>query len=281
MARPLCTTATGHVVGGHKFTSPLRSESTVKASPAAVVLIPLAVLLSGCGGSKEAGTAPTGAEAPVIRIDGSSTVFPIAEAVAEEFQLDQRGRVRVTVGLSGTGGGFKKLCRGDVHIANASRPILREEMDVCRAAGIGFIELPIAFDAITVVVHPQNDWVKTLSVADLKKIWEPAAQATILRWTQVRPEWPDAPLMLFGPGADSGTFDYFTEAIVGKAKSSRGDFTASEDDNVLVQGVGNDRNALGYFGFAYYTENQSKLKAAPIDNGKGAVLPSAKTVEDG
>jgi phosphate transport system substrate-binding protein len=260
----------------------LQSELIVKTSPAAVVLIPLAALLTGCGGSKEPGTPPTGAEAPVIRIDGSSTVFPVAEAVAEEFQLDQRGRVRVTVGLSGTGGGFKKLCRGDADISNASRPILKEEMDSCRAAGIGFIELPIAFDAITVVVHPQNDWAKTLTVADLKKIWEPAAQATIMRWTQVRPEWPDAPLMLFGPGADSGTFDYFTEAIVGKAKSSRGDFAASEDDNVLVQGVENNKVSLGYFGFAYYVSHQERMRAVPIVNSKGtAILPSIASVTDG
>ncbi len=260
----------------------LQSELIVKTSPAAVVLIPLAALLTGCGGSKEPGTPPAGAEAPVIRIDGSSTVFPVAEAVAEEFQLDQRGRVRVTVGLSGTGGGFKKLCRGDADISNASRPILKEEMDSCRAAGIGFIELPIAFDAITVVVHPQNDWVKTLTVADLKKIWEPAAQATIMRWTQVRPEWPDAPLMLFGPGADSGTFDYFTEAIVGKAKSSRGDFAASEDDNVLVQGVENNKVSLGYFGFAYYVSHQERMRAVPIVNSKGtAILPSIASVTDG
>jgi len=248
----------------------------------ALTLISLAILLSGCGGSKEAGTAPNEAEAPVILIDGSSTVFPIAEAVAEEFQLAQRGRVRVTVGLSGTGGGFKKLCRGDVHVSNASRPILKEEMDACRTAGIGFIELPIAFDAITVVVHPQNDWVKRLSVADLKKIWEPAAQATILRWTQVQPEWPDVPLMLFGPGADSGTFDYFTEAIVGKAKSSRGDFTASEDDNVLVQGVENNKNSLGYFGLAYYVSHHERMRAVPIVNAKGAaILPSIASVTDG
>src|SRR4051812_28890691 len=176
-------------------------SDSVGASRTGIALISLAVLLFGCDGSKEAGTAPIGRDAPVIRIDGSSTVFPIAEAVAEEFQLGQRGRVRVTVGLSGTGGGFKKLCRGDVQISNASRPILREEMDACRAAGIGYIEIPIAFDAITVVIHPQNDWVKSLSIADLKRIWEPAAQATILRWTQVRPEWPDVQLMLFGPGA--------------------------------------------------------------------------------
>jgi phosphate transport system substrate-binding protein len=261
----------------NRGTEPIQLEPIVKTPQAAALSLVLVVLLSACGGSKEAGT-----EAPVIRVDGSSTVFPIAEAVAEEFQNAQRGRVRVTVGLSGTGGGLKKLCRGDVHIANASRPILKEEMDVCRAAGIGFIELPVAFDAITVVVHPQNNWVTSLSVADLKKIWEPAAQATILRWNQARPQWPDEPLMLFGPGADSGTFDYFTEAIVGKAKSSRGDFTASEDDNVLVQGVENNRNSLGYFGLAYYVSHQERMRAVPIVNGKGAaILPSIASVTDG
>jgi len=259
----------------------LRSESMVGTLRTAVALVSLTVMLCGCGG-KEAGTASTGRDPPVIRIDGSSTVFPIAEAVAEEFQLGQRGRVRVTVGLSGTGGGFKKLCRGDVHIANASRPILMEEMDACRAAGIAFIEIPIAFDAITVVVHPQNDWVRNLAIADLKKIWEPAAQARILRWSQVRPEWPDVPLMLFGPGADSGTFDYFTEAVVGKAKSSRGDFTASEDDNVLVQGVEHNKNSLGYFGLAYYVSHRERMRAVPIVNSKGAaILPSIASVSDG
>ena len=196
-----------------------------------------AVGVSGCGKKESTAEAPRGADAPVVRIDGSSTVFPIAEAVAEEFQGQERGSIRVTVGLSGTGGGFKKLCRGDTDISNASRPILTEEIEACRAAGIRFIELPIAFDAITVVVNPDNDWVKSIKVEDLKKIWEPAAQGQITRWNQVRPEWPDQPLMLFGPGADSGTFDYFTEAVAGKAKSSRGDYTASEDDNVLVQGV--------------------------------------------
>jgi phosphate transport system substrate-binding protein len=253
-------------------------ESIVKLWRAAVMLGLLAIALAGCGNSQE----PRTADIPVIRIDGSSTVFPIAEAVAEEFQLKHRQRLRVTVGLSGTGGGFKKLCRGDVHISNASRPILKEEMEACRAAGIGFIELPIAFDAITVVVHPQNDQVKSLSVADLKKIWEPAAQATIMRWNQVSPQWTDAPLMLFGPGADSGTFDYFTEAIVGKAKSSRGDFTASEDDNVLVQGVEHNKNSLGYFGFAYYVSHRERMRAVPIVNSQGAaVLPSIAAVTDG
>jgi len=221
------------------------------------------------------------AEAQIVQIDGSSTVFPITEAVAEEFQKAKKDKIKVTVGISGTGGGFKKFCRGETDISDASRPILKQEMDICKQAGIQYYELPIAFDALTVMVNPKNDWITSMTIADLKKIWEPSAQGKVTHWNQVRPSWPNTPLKLFGPGADSGTFDYFTEAIVGKAKASRGDFTASEDDNVLVQGIANDKNALGYFGFAYYIENQKKLKAVAIDGGKGPVLPSAKTVEDG
>src|SRR6266536_77205 len=227
------------------------------------------------------GIFPKSVKAQVVQIDGSITVFPITEAVAEEFQKAKKGKVKVTVGIAGTGGGFKKFCRGETDISDASRPILKQEMETCKSAGIQYFELPVAYAALTVMVHPKNDWVTSMTVAELKKIWEPAAQGKVTNWNQVRSNWPNAPLKLFGAGADSGTFDYFTEAIVGKAKSSRGDFTASEDDNVLVQGIANDRNALGYFGFAYYIENQKKLKAAPIDAGKGPVLPSAKTVEDG
>src|SRR5574341_1189482 len=227
------------------------------------------------------GIAPRASHAQIIQIDGSSTVFPITEAVAEEFQKTKKGAVKVTVGIAGTGGGFKKFCRGETDVSDASRPILKQEMDACKGAGVQYIEIPVAYDALTVMVNPKNDWVKALTVPDLKKMWEPAAQGKITSWNQVRTDWPNAPLKLFGPGADSGTFDYFTEAIVGKAKSSRGDFTASEDDNVLVQGIANDRNALGYFGFAYYIENLRKLKAVAIDGGKGAIVPSAKTVEDG
>ncbi|WP_371130395.1 PstS family phosphate ABC transporter substrate-binding protein [Nitrosospira multiformis] len=222
-----------------------------------------------------------GAADAVVKIDGSSTVYPITEAVAEDFQIAKKGKIRVTVGISGTGGGFKKFCRGEIDIANASRPILKKEMDDCKAAGVQYVEMPVAFDALTVVVNPKNDWTKTITVAELKKIWEPAAQGKIMRWNQVNPAWPDEPMKLYGAGADSGTFDYFTEAIVGKAKSSRGDFTASEDDNVLVQGVASDKNALGFFGYAYYVENQKKVKAVAVDGGKSGVLPSAKTVEDG
>jgi phosphate transport system substrate-binding protein len=225
---------------------------------------------------------PRIASAQVIKIDGSSTVFPITEAVAEEFQGAKKGKIKVTVGISGTGGGFKKFCRGETDISDASRPISAKEIADCKQAGIQYVELPVAFDALTVVINPKNDWATTMTVADLKKIWEPSAQGKLTSWNQVRDKWPSAPLKLFGPGADSGTFEYFTEAVVGKAKSSRGDFTASEDDNILVQGVATDRNALGYFGYAYYAENSKKLKAVSIDGGKGkAVAPSATTVEDG
>jgi len=242
------------------------------------VLLP--VFIAGIAGSALAGRAEAQSS---IKIDGSSTVFPISEAFAEEFQIQKRGKVRVTVGVSGTGGGFKKFCRGETDVSNASRPISVEEMEACRKAGVKYIELPVAFDALTVVVNPKNDWVKdgVMTVADLKKMWEPAAQGRIGTWKQVRGEWPAEKLMLFGPGADSGTFDYFTEAVVGKAKSSRGDYTASEDDNTLVQGVENNKNAIGYFGFAYYAAHKEKMRAIRIDGGKGPVAPSVENVING
>lgn len=227
------------------------------------------------------GVASVAGAGAIVKIDGSSTVYPITEAVAEDFQIAKKGAVRVTVGISGTGGGFKKFCRGEIDIVNASRPILKKEMDDCKAAGIQYVEMPVAYDALTVVVNPKNDWSKVITVAELKKIWEPAAQGTITKWNQVNPAWPDVTIKLYGAGADSGTFDYFTEAIVGKAKSSRGDYTASEDDNVLVQGVASDKNGLGFFGFAYYVENQKKVKAVAVDGGQGGIIPSTKTVEDG
>jgi phosphate transport system substrate-binding protein len=218
----------------------------------------------------------------IVKIDGSSTVFPVTEAVAEDFQKAKKQQVKVTVGISGTGGGFKKFCRGETDMSNASRPILKAEMAECAKAGIEYYELPVAFDALTVVVNPKNNFIRQLTVAEMKKMWEPAAQGKVTRWNQVNPQWPDQPMKLFGPGADSGTFDYFTEAVVGKSKSSRGDFTASEDDNVLVQGVSRDVNGLGYFGYAYYIENKDKLKAVPIVNEKGQpVEPSMEAVLKG
>lgn len=223
------------------------------------------------------------AEPALIKIDGSSTVYPITEAVAEDYQKAKNNSVRVTVGISGTGGGFKKFCRGETDISDASRPITRKEIDDCKAAGVEYVELPIAYDALTVVINPKNGWAKSMTVEQLKAIWEPAAQGKITNWKQVNPEWPDQALKLYGPGADSGTFEYFTEAINGKSKATRGDFTASEDDNVLVQGVARDVGALGYFGYAYYTENKDKLAAVAITpaQGKVAVGPSMETVIDG
>ena len=229
-------------------------------------------------------SAPAFGQGTLVKIDGSSTVYPVTEAVAEEFQKAEKNAIKVTVGISGTGGGFKKFCRGETDISGASRPILKSEMEQCAKEGITYYELPVAFDALTVVVNPRNTFLdKGITVEQLKRMWEPSAQGKITKWNQIDPSWPDAPIKLFGAGADSGTFDYFTEAIVGKSKSSRGDFTASEDDNVLVQGVQRDANAIGYFGYAYYAENQAKLKAVPIIEkaGKPGVSPSMNTVLDG
>jgi phosphate transport system substrate-binding protein len=222
-----------------------------------------------------------------IKVDGSSTVFPITEAVAEEFQAAQKGKVHVTVGVSGTGGGFKKFCRGETDVQDASRPIQASEMEDCKKAGVKFFELPVAFDAIAVVINPKNDWLKDITADELKKMWEPAAQGKVVKWSDINPKWPNQPLKLFGPGSDSGTFDYFTEAIVGKAKQSRGDYTASEDDNVIVQGIANDKYALGYFGLSYAEANKAKLKTIGVVGGdkapkkNTAVLPSKETVENG
>ena len=219
----------------------------------------------------------------IVKIDGSSTVYPVTEAVAEDFQKSKKGAVKVTVGISGTGGGFNKFCRGETDISNASRPILKKEMEDCAKGGIKYVEIPVAFDALTVVINPKNDFIKQLTVEELKKMWEPAAQGKVKSWKEINPAFPDEPLKLYGPGADSGTFDYFTEAVVGKAKSSRGDYTASEDDNVLVQGVSRDKGGLAYFGFAYYIENQKKLKSVPIvaKAGAAAVAPSMEAVVKG
>lgn len=233
-------------------------------------------LLVACGTKKEnAGPSLTG----TINIDGSSTVYPITEAVAEEFKKVYPD-VKVAVALSGTGGGFKKFVRGETDINDASRPITHFEDSIAKANGIEYIELEVAYDGLAVVINPQNTWCKDITVAELKKIWEPAAQGKITHWNQVRSEWPNEPLHLYGAGVESGTYDYFTEVVVGKAHSSRGDYTSSEDDNVLVQGVSSDKNALGFFGFAYYEENKDKIKLVAVDNGQGPVLPSIETVKN-
>ncbi len=244
------------------------------------------VLMVGCRGSSDRSVESGRKDfSGMVLIDGSSTVFPITEAVAEEFQREYPG-VRVTVGISGTGGGFKKFYAGETDICNASRPIKESERRECEKNGIEFIELPVAFDGLAVMVNPRNDWCHSMTVQELKRLWEPAAQGRILRWNQIRPDWPDEEIHLYGAGVDSGTFDYFTEAIVGKEQASRGDFTASEDDNVLVQGIATDKYALGFFGLAYYEENKDKLKLVAIDdenpeNGVGPVLPTEETVANG
>ncbi|GET43940.1 PstS family phosphate ABC transporter substrate-binding protein [Microseira wollei] len=220
-----------------------------------------------------------GGTAQTIKIDGSSTVFPITDAIAKEYKKTKQNKVEIQAAFSGTSGGFRKFCAGETDISDASRPINAEEMKACNQAGVRFIELPVAFDALTVVVNPQNTWAQDITRAELKKLWEPAAEGKITKWNQIRSSWPDRPINLYGAGKDSGTFDYFTEATVGQPKASRNDYTASEDDNVLVQGVAKDPNALGYFGFGYFEDNQDKLKALAIDNGKGAILPSRETVE--
>jgi len=225
-------------------------------------------------------SATTFAAVDIIKIDGSSTVYPISEAVAEEFQ--KATGIKVTVGLSGTGGGFKKFCRGETVISDASRPIKSSEAKACAEAGIEFIEIPVAFDALTVVINKGNDWATEMTPEELKKMWEPEAQGKIMNWNQIRAGFPNQPLKLYGPGADSGTFDYFTEAVIKKEKAIRGDFTASEDDNVLVQGVAGDKGGIGYFGLAYYVENKDKLGAVAVKNSAGNfVLPSVETVNGG
>jgi phosphate transport system substrate-binding protein len=257
---------------------PVKTKLTLAAAIATLTL-------GGC--SKRAhesrGVAEGQASAPIV-IDGSSTVFPISEAMAEEFQ--KKHRTQVTVAASGTGGGFKKLCAKEVAIAGASRPIKPSEVDACKANGVSYIELPVAYDGIAVVVHRDNDWVDSMTVAELKKLWEPAARGRVTKWSDVRRGWPDQEIHLFGAGVDSGTYDYFTAAVVGKEHASRGDYTSSEDDNVLVKGISTDKLALGFFGFAYYAENRDALKLVAIDdekpdNGAGPIAPSQETIERG
>ena len=219
------------------------------------------------------------AQGNIVKVDGSSTVFPITEAMAEEFQAG--GGVPVTVGISGTGGGFKKFCRGETDISDASRPIKKSEMENCEAEGVEYIELPVALDALSVIVNPNNNFVECFKVSELKTMWEPDAQGKVTKWNQVNPAWPDADIGLFGAGTDSGTYDYFQEAVAG-GKGTRGDFTATEDDNITIQGVAGDQNAIGFLGLAYALENVGKVKTVAIENASGTcVQPAVETAKDG
>lgn len=245
-----------------------------------VGIVPLSIAaagllaIAGCGGDLQSGGGAGGS----ITIDGSSTVYPITEAVAEEYRKVSPD-TRVVVGVSGTGGGFKKFIAGTIDICDASRLIKDSERESCQEAGASFVQLEVAFDGLAVIVNPQNDWCDSLTVAQLKELWRP--ESAIKKWSDLNPDWPEEEIRLYGPGTDSGTFDYFTEAIVGEGGASRPDYTASEDDNVLVTGVQEDRYALGYFGYAYYAENAAKLKLLAVDGGEGPVKPTLETVRDG
>ncbi|KAA1282373.1 MAG: PstS family phosphate ABC transporter substrate-binding protein [SAR202 cluster bacterium] len=243
------------------------------------VVFATALILIACG-SSDSDTGSKQLSGDII-IDGSSTVFPITEAVAEEFGILTGGKTRITVGISGTGGGFKKICAGETHIQDASRPVKQSEIDLCADSGREFVELPVAIDGLSVIVHPTNDFVDCLTIDELHTLWSPEAEGKITRWNQVRDSFPDESVNLYGPGVNSGTFDYFTETVNGEAQASRGDFLASEDDNVLVHSVSNDANGLGYFGYAYYTANAAKLKIVPIDGGDGCIEPTDETINNG
>ena len=247
------------------------------------ILSATALALAACGETETTGgaTSASSGPAPIIAIDGSSTVFPITEAVAEEFGILTRGKVRITVGVSGTGGGFKKFCNGEVDITDASRPIKAQEVGLCNEAGLEYIEIPVAVDGLTVIVNPDNTWAQCMTVDELNTMWAPEAEDVVLRWDQVRPGWPSDEMEMYAPGVDSGTFDYFTETIGGESGASRGDFTASEDDNLIIQGVSGGKNGVGYLGYAYYQENANKLKAVEIDGGSGCVAPTDANINDG
>ena len=258
---------------------PRRSTTSTTAALA------IALGLAACGGQNQAGGDPTGsgdgaALSGTVRVDGSSTVQPLSSAAAELYAAEQPD-VNVTVGASGTSGGFESFCAGTTDISDASRPIEPEEVQICKKEGVDFTEMQLAVDALTVVVNPNVDFVDCLTVEQLKNIWEPKAEGTITSWNQVDPSFPDMPLKLFGPGTDSGTYEYFAEEIVGDEEATRTDYEPSEDDNVLVEGVAGTEGAMGYFGYTYYEENQEQLKALAIDSGDGCVEPSAETAQAG
>lgn len=244
-----------------------------------MMLVSMSMVACNTSTSNDEGNKETALKGEV-KVDGSSTVYPITEAMAEEFR-NEAPEVKVTVGVSGTGGGFKKFSRGETDLSDASRPIKEKEVKACKESNISYQDFTVAYDGLAVIINPENSWAETITVEELKKMWEPAAQGVILKWNQIRPEWPDEEIHLFGPGIASGTYDYFTEAIIGESGSSRGDYTASEDDNVLVQGVAGDKLAIGFFGLAYFEENADRLKLVGVDNGNGPVKPSLETVKDG
>jgi phosphate transport system substrate-binding protein len=255
-------------------------EGTRMRVTLALAALWLTVACGGDAGQTGGGEGGAGSElSGTIEADGSSTVFPITAAMAEEFGIETRGGVNVNVGQSGTGGGFKRFCAGETDISDASRPISDSEREQCIAAGVEFLEIPVAIDGLAVVANPANEFVQCLTVEELKTIWAPGSR--VQRWSQVRPAFPDEPIALYGPGTNSGTFDYFTEVIGGETGASRADYQASEDDNVLVTGVEGDRNALGYFGYAYYVENEQRLKVVGVDAGDGCVTPTPETVKSG
>jgi len=269
----------GSTIGSRKFSSPTSHaaarEETAPTAMSAVAWLLLCTCSLAVACSKDEG---------IVRIDGSSTVFPIMSAVGVEFQKADLSKV--AVGVSGTIGGFRKFCAGETDISGASRPITSSESELCRKNGIEYIEVPIAYDGLSVLVNPKNDWARDITVTELKKMWEPAAKGTVSRWSQIRQGWPDKELHLYGAGVDSGTYDYFTEAIVGTQHSSRSDFTSSEDDDALVKDVAGDELGLGFFGYMYYAKNKDKLKVLAVDdeipsNGAGPITPSPETVRNG
>lgn len=264
----------------------MNKDALLRSLSVLITMVVFFLFIVACG--SETPTAPSNTNdssnskdtlSGTVEVDGSSTVFPISEAVAEDFRLYEQSKVRVNVAISGTGGGFKRFITGETDISNASREIRDKEISTARENGIEFIEMRVGTDGLSVVVNPKNDFVECLTVEELNKIW--SSGSDLDNWNQVRPEFPDRPLRLYGPDTDSGTFDYFTEEINGEAQVSRSDYTASADDNVLVQGISGDRNSLGYFGYAYYIENSDKLKAVAVDNGNGCVNPGPVAIADG